>query len=1114
MLEPRPDWYKDAIIYEVHVRAFHDSVGDGHGDFRGLTRKLDYLEDLGVNTLWVLPFYPSPQRDDGYDIADYTNIHPQFGTLQDFQEFLTEAHRRGLRVITELVINHTSDQHPWFQRARRAPRDSPERNFYVWSDTPDKYRNVRVIFQDFEPSNWSWDPVAEQYFWHRFYRHQPDLNYDNPAVCDAILPIVDFWFNLGVDGMRLDAIPYLFVREGTLCENLPETHAFLKRLRQHIDSRFPGRMLLAEANQWPEDAVEFFGDDDECHMAFHFPLMPRLFMAVHEENSFPIVDILAQTPAIPANCQWCLFLRNHDELTLEMVTEEERDYMYRAYTRERQARINMGIRHRLAPLLRNDRRRIELLNALLFSLPGTPVVYYGDEIGMGDNIYLGDRNGVRTPMQWSPDRNAGFSRANPQKLYLPIIIDPEYHYEAVNVESQQNNPSSLLWWMKRLIALRKKHPAFSRGSMDILPTNNPRILAFLRRQGDDRILVVANLSRFVQPVQFNLHHFVDAGCIPEELFGRAAFPTVSDRPYFLTLAPHGFYWFSLTESRSGPVSVAALDSSAMPALPVLDASLPVAQRFAPGAWDELEPILPGYLARRGLCPSTEVVLSARILDVGHIVTTGGEIWFVLARFDYRSGHYETLALPLTFVPDGAETQTLRPIDRVGFARIEGPVAGYLCHAMSVRDCSQAILASILNGQVLPLGEAEIAARPLGSASVAVEDLATLAVTMETSERNNLSIVYGEAYFLKTFRRLEEGINPDLEVGRFLTQQVGYTGTAPVVGWLEYRRRHSEPATLGVLHRYVPHQSSAWQAVLDQLSRYFEHVAAFARQHPPSPQEWGDTEHAVAQFAGDWEELLDACPEMARKLAQRTAEMHLALASEKVDPAFAPEPFDKRYQRGLYQSLRNLTARVCQHLRQEQSRLPAGVLPQVRQLLSSQDRLLQRFAALLDGEFDGLRIRCHGDYHLGHLLFTGGDFVVIDFEGDSTRTVGERRTKRSPLSDVAGMIRSFHYAAYSVLLGLASSRGRSYGMIREEDRAGLKPWAQAWCARMKQEFLGTYLRAITGAGLVPQTTGARERLLHVLLLEKALREIDAELATRPDWVILPLKGALRLLDSTL
>ena len=499
-----PLWYQDAVVYQLHVRAFADGDGDGIGDFAGLTAKLDYLADLGVTALWLLPFYPSPLRDGGYDIADYVDVNPVYGDLAAFRRFLKEAHRRGLRVITELVINHTSDQHPWFQRARRAAPGTTARNFYVWSDTPERYREARIIFQDFETSNWSWDPVADAYYWHRFYHHQPDLNFEEPAVRRAVVEAMDFWLKMGVDGLRLDAVPYLFEAEGTNCENLPATHAFLKELRAHVDAHFAGRMLLAEANQWPDDAVAYFGEGDECHMAFHFPVMPRLYMALQQEDRFPVIDILEQTPAIPANCQWATFLRNHDELTLEMVTDEDRDAMVRVYAADPRARINLGIRRRLAPLLGNDRRRIELMNALLFSLPGTPVVYYGDEIGMGDNIFLGDRDGVRTPMQWSADRNGGFSRANPQRLFLPVISDPEYRFEAVNVEAQEGNSHSLLWWTRRLIALRRRHPAFSRGDVVFLKPANHRVLAFLRRQGEELILVAANLSRFVQHVELDL----------------------------------------------------------------------------------------------------------------------------------------------------------------------------------------------------------------------------------------------------------------------------------------------------------------------------------------------------------------------------------------------------------------------------------------------------------------------------------------------------------------------------------------------------------------------------------------------------------------------------------
>ncbi len=548
ILEDDPLWYKDAIIYEAHVRAFMDSNADGMGDFRGLAQKLDYLEDLGVTAIWLLPFFPSPWKDDGYDISDFRSIHSAYGTLKDFQHFLKEAHRRGLRVITELVINHTSDQHEWFQKSRHAASGSSWRDFYVWSNSPDKYQGVRIIFKDFEPSNWSWDPVAKAYYWHRFYSHQPDLNFDNPTVRRSVMHILDYWAQMGVDAFRLDAIPYLFEREGTSCENLPETHVFLKELRKHLDERFPNRMLLSEANMWPEDAVAYMGNGDECHMNFHFPLMPRLFMALRLEDRLPIVEILGRTPALPESCQWAMFLRNHDELTLEMVTDEERDYMYRMYASDQRARINLGIRRRLAPLLQNDRPRIEVMNALLFSMPGTPVIYYGDEIGMGDNVYLGDRNGVRTPMQWSPDRNAGFSSANPQRLYLPVNIDPAYHYEAVNVESQQTNPNSLLNWTKRLIALRKRYKAFGRGTLEFLYPANQRILAYTRKYQDETILVVANLSRFSQPAQLDLSRYM--GWTPVEMFGRTDFPAVGEGQYSLTLGPNSFYWFALEQRES------------------------------------------------------------------------------------------------------------------------------------------------------------------------------------------------------------------------------------------------------------------------------------------------------------------------------------------------------------------------------------------------------------------------------------------------------------------------------------------------------------------------------------------------------------------------------------
>jgi maltose alpha-D-glucosyltransferase/alpha-amylase len=1109
MIDPQATWYRDAVIYEVHVRAFHDTVGDGHGNFRGLTRKLDYLEDLGITTIWVLPFYPSPLRDDGYDIADYTGIHPQYGTLRDFKEFLTEAHRRGLRVITELVINHTSDQHPWFQRARRAPKGSPERDFYVWSDTPDKFAGVRIIFQDFEPSNWTWDHVAQQYYWHRFYHHQPDLNFDSPAVRAALLPIVDFWLGMGVDGLRLDAIPYLYEREGTSCENLPETHEYLKSLRRHVDSRFTNRMFLAEANQWPEDAVAFFGNGDECHMAFHFPLMPRLFMALHEENSFPITDILAQTPALPEGCQWCLFLRNHDELTLEMVTDEERDYMYRAYARERRARINVGIRHRLAPLLRNDRRRIELLNALLFSLPGTPVVYYGDEIGMGDNIYLGDRNGVRTPMQWSADRNAGFSRANSQKLYLPVIIDPEYHYEAVNVEAQQNNPSSLLWWMKRLIALRKRHRAFSRGSLEIIRPDNPKVFAFLRKFEDEQLLVVANLSRFVQPLQLDLREY--AGSAVEELFGRTAFPRIGESPYFLTIGPHGFFWFAMHPP--GPETVPAhLVGEVAEPLPALTTNRPLPDRFEQTAWDELEAVLPGYIQRRELYPASDPITTVRLMHTGRIDEDSVEVWFLIAAVTFRSGKAETLVLPVTFVPEEQLDELLLPVEVAGLVRLAGPEAGVLCQALSVPACCRTIARTILGGRSLRMGDEEIVATPMQTVPIP-SDLDSLPLSLVRGERRNTSLFYGTKFFLKTFRRLEAGVNPDLEVGRFLARQSEYSGTAEILGALEYRRQDAEPTTLAVLHRYVPHQGTAWQMTLEYLSRYFERVAALSRGHPVLPPDPAHQHASNTIPLEEWEELLAGFPEAARQLGERTAELHRALSGDTTDPAFAPEPFTRYYQRSLYQSMRNLTERVCRRLAQDRAYLPASASDMADQFLRGRERLLQRFHVLLETSFDGMRIRCHGDYHLGQLLYTGKDFVVIDCEGDSTRPVGERRIKRSALRDVAGLLRSVDAAVRGVLLGLGSSRGRSPGLVRPEDRVALEPWARAWWERMAREFTGAYSAAVAGTGLLPTDSGRQALLLDVLLLEEALQEIAAELDTRLDWVVVPLQAALNLLDPT-
>jgi len=770
-------WYQDAVIYEVHVRAFADSDGDGIGDFKGLLGKLDYLQELGVTALWLLPFYPSPLKDDGYDISDYRRIHENYGTLRDFRAFLRGAHDRGIRVITELVLAHTSDEHPWFKRARMAPPGSVHRDFYTWSETPDRYKDARIIFQDFETSNWAFDSVAKSYYWHRFYSHQPALNYDSPHVRQAMFDVVDYWLDMGVDGLRLDAVPYLFSRDGTTCENLPETHAFLKELRSHVDAKYDDRMLLAEANQWPEDAVAYLGDGDECHMAFHFPVMPRIFMAARQEDRFPIVDILTETPPIPSNCQWGMFLRNHDELTLEMVTDEERDYMYRVYAEDPQARINVGIRRRLAPLLGNDRRLIEMMNGLLFSLPGAPVVYYGDEIGMGDNIYLGDRNGVRTPMQWDGDRNAGFSDANPQRLYLPVVIDPEYHAQAVNVANQDENPSSLLWWMRRLIALRNRFHAFSRGSLDVLLPENRKVLAFLRVFEDERILVVVNLSRFTQAVELDLSAY--RGMTPVELFGSTQFPEIGDLPYFVTLGGHGFYWFSL-EDNSEP------GGDASRRLTVRGGA---SDALKGGAKAPLNRVLPSYLAeRRWFGDKSRRIRSTEIADVIPVPGNNGgppagHLVVVDVNLDQGLPESYVLAVAHAEGDDAAEIRKWRP-ESIITDLSAGGREGVLYDAMTAPAFSNALLDVMSRRRRLSGKHGRLESLPTRALRGLRDGLDADAPAVPIStEQSNSSVIVGNRLVLKVIRRMEEGVNPDVEVGRYLTEQVRFPNSPMVAGSL-------------------------------------------------------------------------------------------------------------------------------------------------------------------------------------------------------------------------------------------------------------------------------------------------------------------------------------------
>jgi maltose alpha-D-glucosyltransferase/alpha-amylase len=1092
-----PLWYKDAIIYEVHVRAFFDGNNDGVGDFEGLTQKLEYLVDLGINTIWLLPFMPSPLRDDGYDIAEYTNVNPRYGNLDDVRKFLDKAHTLGLRVITELVINHTSDQHPWFQCARRAAPGSPERNFYVWSDTGDKYADVPLMFPDFETSNWAWDPIAKQYYWHRFYSHQPDLNFDNPAVWDALLPVVDFWFELGVDGMRLDAVPYLVERVGTSCEHLPETHAFLKALRKHVDERFPNRLLLAEANAWPDDMVKYFGDGDECQMAFHFPLMPRLFMALHQEDRFPITDILSQTPPIPDTCQWGLFLRNHDELTLAMITDEERDAMYSAYTQDRQARLFLGIRHRLAPLLRNDRRRIQLLTTLLFSLPGSPVLYYGDEIGMGDNIYLGDRNGVRTPMQWSDDRNAGFSRANSQKLYLPVVIDSEYHYEAVNVETQQNNPSSLLWWTKRLIALRKQHPAFGRGDLQILEPDNSKILAFVRGTDSEQLLIVANLSRFVQHVSIDLRPY--SGRFPEEIFGRARFPKIGEAPYQLTVGPYGVYWFSLNMENTQSVQPAGL--------PLLGL-----QRWSDLAREAGRDSLCSFLAKRHSTGDATKVIACRLLDSKPMPLTGLDAQLLEYRVEYSSGLAETLFQPLAFVSEERFHAVEHVPPLAAIARTGPPQNAILCDPVALPEYAQALLEAMSSRRVNPMANgAQLVCTPFDDlTSLESAEDEPLTVTAYMGLQHHVTAVIGRRFVFRAFRRADDGLNPDVEIGRYLQQQ-GFTEFAQVVGKVEYRRPGLEPMTLGALHRYIPNQGDAWQLMLDQAIRFFDGVAAQSETNP------GDPAPLPAELANGpaerWEQLVTPFIHSARTLAAFTARLHLTLAAPSAPPAIVATPFTAAYQRSFYQLLRNLAGKLHTLLSEPNPGWPEGVRELASQIRNAGPAIFGRIHRALDPDLAaGRRIRCHGDYHLGQLLLTGRDFVLSDFEGAVDRTIGDRRIKRSPLHDVATMIRSFDYVAGSVRLDLSGNRGVAQGIVRQEDRAKLERYSYAWLSRLEQEFFQVYTEAVDPAHFLPQSPVARRNLLELSLLERALREAEYDLVLRPDWAVIPLSAILRLISE--
>jgi maltose alpha-D-glucosyltransferase/alpha-amylase len=1091
-----PLWYKDAVIYEMHVKTFCDSDGDGMGDFRGLIEKLDYLQELGITAIWLLPFYPSPLRDDGYDIADYFDVNPNFGTLDDFRAFLDAAHARNLRVITELVINHTSDQNPWFQKSRRAVaaagagisnNDLAYKDFYVWSDTPEKYKDSRIIFKDFETSNWAWDPVAKAYYWHRFYSHQPDLNFDNPAVHDAVEKVCDFWLDLGVDGLRLDAIPYLYERENTSCENLPETHQYLRKLRAHIDAKFPNRMLLSEANQWPEDAAAYFGNGDESHMNFHFPLMPRMFMALQMEDRFPIIDILEQTPSIPEQCQWAMFLRNHDELTLEMVTDEERDYMYRVYATDPHARINLGIRRRLAPLLVNSRRKIELLNILLFSMPGTPIIYYGDEIGMGDNFYLGDRNGCRTPMQWSPDRNAGFSRANPQQLYLPITIDPEYHYEAINVENQQKNLSSLLWWTRRVIAMRKNFKAFSRGSLEFLYPDNPKVLAFLRRYEDETILVVVNLSRFAQSAELDLSRF--SGCVPMEVFSRNLFRPIRKSRYVITLGPHAHYWFALhapTDGRRAPRKKI---------VPVINAPMELETLLANSTRAAIEgEILPRYLQTcRWFGSKARTFRNLRVVERSSISqdAQSAQLWFV--EVNYLDAPTETYVLPVEIASGDAARAISQAAPQAVIARFEGSEESILFDAIWDLKCRSRLFDTIVRHQTMKGRAGEL----VGVTARAFEaDQSTNPGNSQVLgvEQSNSSMLFDNKFFLKLYRKIDDGVNPDVEITRFLTEHTKFPNVPAFVGAIEYRRAKTEPTVVCLLQSAVANQGDGWSLTLDAVGRYYERV--LGRK--------ADLQNEIAPPGTLLDELFGGVyPEKMKLLGERTGELHLALASYPDDPAFQPEPFSAMAQRSVYQNMRASLRRAFTLLEKKLCDLPATFRDEAKEVLGAEQEILAREKRLLDRRTNAAKIRIHGDYHLGQLLYTGKDFVILDFEGEPARPLSERKLKRSVLRDVAGMMRSFQYAAYSALWQPA---------MRKEDVPFLERWADLWYRHMGSVFLQSYLKTTGTAIFIPQNSEDLQMMLEAYLLDKAVYEIGYELNNRPAWVVIPVRGIKHILKS--
>ena len=1073
-----PQWYKDAVIYQIHIKSFFDANNDGIGDFAGLLQKLDYIVELGVDTLWLLPFYPSPRRDDGYDIADYRDVHEDYGTLADFRRFVSAAHAHGLRVITELVINHTSDQHPWFQRARRAKPGSAARNYYVWSDTDQRYRDTRIIFSDTEKSNWTWDAEAQAYYWHRFFSHQPDLNFDNPQVLREVLSVMRFWLETGVDGLRLDAVPYLIEREGTSNENLPETHEILKKIRANLDASYSNRLLLAEANQWPEDAQEYFGKGDECHMAFHFPLMPRMYMAIAREDRFPITDIMRQTPPIPEHCQWAIFLRNHDELTLEMVTSAERDYLWEVYAADRRARLNLGIRRRLSPLLEHDRRRIELMNSLLFSMPGTPVIYYGDEIGMGDNIHQGDRDGVRTPMQWTPDRNGGFSRADPERLVLPPIMSPMYGFEAVNVEVQRRDSHSLLNWTRRMLALRRQHRCFGRGTLKFLYPGNNKILAYLRILDGETVLCVANLSKATQAVELDLAAF--RGRVPVEMLGSSPFPSVGDLPYLLTMPPYGFYWFLLSETAEPPVwSTKTPEQLAEQLTLVLNNRL--AYELTESSRQVLTfEVLPPYLAKRRWFSAKGETFHGAEFAYAVALPDAPDVFFaeVNVNVGERSERY---ALPASIV---WENDNLTPLaQQLSLARVRrGPRLGTLTDAFALDRFALAVLAAIRAKVQLPCAAGVIHFLDEGNSDVGT---ARPEIHWLTAEQSNSSLILGQSSVLKLVRRLTPGVHPETEMTRYLSR-AGYENTATLQGEVVRIDQQGVPYTLMILQRYVANQGDAWSWTIDFLRRTV-----------------GDALLIGEDTSGFDQELLGYVP-LARAIGTRLGELHATLARPTEDAAFAPIAVGAEAVQNFADFAREAFAKAMPLIEANRQWGTPAEADAAQLVLRHRDAMLGVISGLAEAGEGSLLTRIHGDLHLGQILVAQSDAYLIDFEGEPVRPLEERRAKSSPMRDVAGILRSFDYAA-------ATMRRAVNETTPETGRNNLRREVllKRFIDQAESSFLDGYRQILRHAEPAWVSDKAEGALLDLFLISKASYEVAYEAANRPDWIGLPVSGLAQL-----